>query len=264
MKIKSFAKVNIYLKIVGVKNNYHLLNSRFMMLKNLYDILEFKKKEFPCDKFDLRGNFSCPVKKNIIYKAYLELLKIKSISTKLKNFFYYYFIDVQKNIPEFAGLGGGSSNAAFFLQLINNTLSLQLSKQTLLQIGNNLGADVAFFLNNYESANISGIGENVINFDEKSLDLITFTPPIKCETIKVYHEFRKTFEKNYDIIKQKNSLLANKLYSLKSDKILDNFSKEELNDLYLPAVTLYPKLQSFAKKDWFFSGSGSSFFRRNI
>jgi 4-diphosphocytidyl-2-C-methyl-D-erythritol kinase len=48
---------------------------------------------------------------------------------------------------------------------------------------------------------------------------------------------------------------------MKSSEILNKLSIEEANDLYLPAVKLYPKLKEYAMQDWFFSGSGSSFFK---
>ncbi len=233
-----------------------------MLVKNLFDIITFKKKYFKEKSFDIIGNFSCKTEQNIIYKAYRELLNLKENSQKIQNFFEYYAIEVEKCIPEFAGLGGGSSNAAAFLHLTNKTLSLNLRKNSLLEISNKIGADVAFFTSLYESANVNGIGEKVEKFIENSLALKTFTPPIKCETPKIYKKFRKELNKNYDKIVKNNRLLSKKLESLKSDEILENFNMENLNDLYNPAVSLYPDLKNYKKEGYFFSGSGSSFFRR--
>ena len=52
MKIKAYAKVNIFLKIVGHDGIYHLIKSRFMKVKNIYDEIEIRE----ADKFDIVGN----------------------------------------------------------------------------------------------------------------------------------------------------------------------------------------------------------------
>lgn len=262
MTYKSFAKVNIYLKITGIKDNYHLLSSRFMIVNSLYDSISFDKKGKESSDFELIGKFSCDTKQNLIYKAYKKLLLIENISKKVEYFFSTYKVIVDKHIPEFAGLGGGSSNAATFLKMCNDILNLRLDKNTLLSISQSLGADVAFFLEDHESANVEGFGEVVKRYDEKSLDLHVITPPIKCETAKVYKKYRENLLKNYDKIIKNNVALSKKLKKMDSLDILKNYSKDELNDLFIPALELYPKLKEYAKKDNFFSGSGSSFFRR--
>ncbi len=50
---------------------------------------------------------------------------------------------------------------------------------------------------------------------------------------------------------------------MKSIEILKEFDIKKANDLYESALSLYPQLSDYAKKDWYFSGSGSSFFRIN-
>ena len=260
MTYNSFAKVNIYLKIVGIKDNYHLLSSRFMIVNSLFDSISFEKKESIDDSFELIGKFSCKTEQNLIYKAYKKLLLLDSTSKKVKDFFKAHKVIVDKHIPEFAGLGGGSSNAATFLLMCNDFIGLNFNKKILLSIAQSLGADVAFFINGFESADVEGFGEIVKRYDEKSLDLKVLTPPIKCNTAKVYQKYRENLLKNYDKIIKDNIALSKKLKNLDSLEILKKYSKEELNDLYLPAVKLYPKLKEYAKKDNFFSGSGSSFF----
>ncbi len=262
MTYNSFAKVNIYLKIVGTKDNYHLISSRFMIVNSLYDIIKFEKKEKMNDQFELIGKFSCKTEQNIIYKAYKKLLLIDNISKKVKDFFNTYKVTVVKNIPEFAGLGGGSSNAATFLTMCNNILNLNLKKEKLNFISNSLGSDVTFFLEGFNSANVEGVGDKVAKFDEESLNLDILTPPIKCHTPSVYGQYRKFLLKNYDKIIKQNKLLSEKLNGLKSYEILNSFSFQELNDLYMSACILYPDIKNYADKNWFFSGSGSSFFRR--
>ncbi len=259
MIIKSYAKVNIFLKITGLRGNYHELSSRFMRVENLYDTLSFIPKEKSDESFMLYGKFGCPTEKNSIYKAFL-LLKEYTNNTTLDSFFKDYIVNVEKNIPEFAGLGGGSSNAAAFLRLCNDICKLDINIETLAQIGSKIGADVPFFVYNYNSANVSGIGEIVEPFEEEILSLKTFTPPIKGDTAKVYGTFRDSFSNNLT----QNAKFADTLYKQKSADILASYTAKELNDLFPPALKLYPQLKEYQKENWFFSGSGSTFFRIKV
>lgn len=248
---KSYAKVNIFLKIVGIKDNYHILASRFVLVKNLFDEVSFIKKNV--ESFTLEGNFSCSLEKNTVYKAYKELEQYE----KVKDFFQSHIVKIDKNIPEFAGLGGGSSNAATFLNMVNSACSLNLSKDELAKIGAKIGADVPFFVYEYDSANVSGVGEEVVEFKEECLDIEVITPKIACDTGKIYKTFREKFYK--ELSKDK----AKELFATNSIDILNNLKIENANDLYLPALSLSENLKDYAKDGWFFSGSGSSFFRIN-
>lgn len=250
MTQKSYAKVNIFLKIAGKRGDYHELVSRFVRVNNLYDNISFEDGEYT--EFTLEGRFGCETQKNTIYKAYIKLCEI---SPKVEEFFKKYKVIVEKKIPEFAGLGGGSSNCATFILMLNDICHLNLTKDKMAKIGATIGADVPFFIYEYESANVTGIGEIVEKFDEELLDIETITPKIECNTGAIFREFRENFYK--EITKEE----ANKLLQIKSNEILQNLSIEEANDLYLPASSVKPELKEFAQNGWFFSGSGSSFFR---
>ena len=249
MTKKSYAKVNIFLKIVGLRDNYHLIASRFVRVKNLFDTISFIKKDV--DNFSIEGNFSCILEKNTVYKAYKELEKFDEV----KEFFKKNIVKIDKNIPEFAGLGGGSSNCATFLNMVNQACNLNLSKEELAKIGSNIGADVPFFVYEFDSANVSGIGEIVEEFEEESLNIEVITPKIACDTGKIYKNFREKFYKelNKDEVKE--------LFVTNSKDILKKFSINEANDLYFSALDLNQDLKKFEKDNWFFSGSGSSFFK---
>ena len=252
MEKKSYAKVNIFLKITGSRGNYHELASRFVRVKSLYDVMTFTVSSN--DKFTLEGSFGCELEKNTIYKAYLLLLlKFPSLENEFKNI----SVKVKKNIPEFAGLGGGSSNCACFLNMTNEYFKLNLSKDELSSIGSQIGADVSFFVYEFESANVSGIGEIVEEFKEDVLDIKTYTPNIECNTIKIYQKYRK------DFYNETSKEEVEKLMSMNSLEVLDYLNIKEANDLYAPAYTLYPQLKENEKNNWYFSGSGSTFFKVN-
>ena len=246
---KSFAKVNIFLKIVGVRDNYHLLASRFVLVQDLYDEVSFIEKSV--DSFTLIGDFSCSLEKNTVYKAYKELEKYEIV----REFFKKYIVKIDKKIPEFAGLGGGSSNCATFLNMVNDICNLNLTKDELSKIGAKIGADIPFFIYEYDSANVSGIGEIVEEFIEEPLKIEVVTPNILCNTALIYKTFRENYYKELD--KEK----AKELFATNSKDILKSFSIKEANDLYESALSLNPGLKEFEKEKWFFSGSGSSFFK---
>lgn len=255
MTKKSYAKVNIFLKIAGKREQYHELVSRFMRVENLFDTIEFKEQ---CvDRFTLQGDFSCTLEKNTLYKAYLAL---SNYSNKVTHYFKSHSVHVTKRIPEFAGLGGGSSNCASFMLMVNEVCRLGLSKDTLAKIGATIGADVPFFIYEYTSANVTGIGEIVEPFEEDILDIITFTPNIQCDTGAIFRSFR---ENHYKEITPKES---KKLLNQNSIDIYNTMTIKEANDLYEPALENYSKLlpenYSLPSKS-FFSGSGSSFFYLN-
>ncbi|MCJ7764787.1 MAG: 4-(cytidine 5'-diphospho)-2-C-methyl-D-erythritol kinase [Thiovulaceae bacterium] len=248
---KAYAKVNIFLKITGTRGSYHEILSRFVLVKALYDTLTFAPKEG--GDFVIEGDFNCETGQNTIYKAFKALLEATH-SESLKRLMQSHAVKVDKKIPSFAGLGGGSSDAATYLLMCNEVLHLGLSREELAHIGAAVGADVPFFVYGYQSANVSGIGEIVNPFDEEPLSIQTMTPKIDISTPKVYQAFREHFYK--ELRKEEQERLS----QIPSLEVLATFTPEEANDLFEPALKLYPKLKKHCESGWFFSGSGSSFF----
>lgn len=246
------AKVNIFLKVTGTRGVYHTIFSRFVRVKGLEDFLCFVPKQH--SGFVIEGNFDCAVEQNTIYKAYKALAEFTQ-NKELEQFFKSYKVVVEKAIPAFAGLGGGSSDAAAFLDMCNREFSLGLGCDELIKVGSSVGADVAFFVAKYPSANVSGIGEVVEFFDEPELELEVFTPKIAISTPKVYGCYRESFYA--PLPKEEEAVLA----KISSEDALKNLTPKMANDLFAPALKLYPQLHEFAQDGWFFSGSGSSFFR---
>ncbi len=90
-----------------------------------------------------------------------------------------------------------------------------------------------------------------------TLDIETLTPKIECNTAEIFRVFREKF---YKQISEKE---ANRLLKMNSLDILKEFNIYEANDLYEPALTTKPELKEYEKDNWYFSGSGSSFFKVN-
>jgi 4-diphosphocytidyl-2-C-methyl-D-erythritol kinase len=135
--LESFAKINIFLEITGKQNGLHTLHSLFVKI-NLADnitiipshnlTVTYKNKQIDGD---------------IITKAMGVLKKrFPQINTN-------FTIDVVKNIPIGAGLGGGSSNAGTIINFIIEQNSIIITNKELGQIAMEVGSDVPFFLHNH-------------------------------------------------------------------------------------------------------------------
>lgn len=184
--MKAFAKANVFLKIVGLnKNGYHLLSSRFVLVREIYDELFFVRDKH-CEGFEIISEFSC--EGNIINKAY-QILCENGFENEMREFFKTHALKLIKNIPVGGGLGGGSSDGAAFLRLVNKELNLKISQENLMKMGANLGCDVPFFLSGFEAANVSGVGEILAEFEDEIPPLKFKFPQISCDTRAVYGEF---------------------------------------------------------------------------
>jgi 4-diphosphocytidyl-2-C-methyl-D-erythritol kinase len=247
MQIKAHAKINTFLKITGHKDGYHTLLSRFIKVPHLYDIISFVAQE--CKTFTIEGCGNVPVEENTIYQAFLAM----DIET---DFFKYHKVVVKKNIPSGAGLGGGSSDAAAFMRLFNRVWKLNIDTPTLAEIGSTVGADIPFFIYDYDAANVSGFGEVVEEFKgEEAFEVELYTPNIHCDTPLVYKTFKREL---FDNIEPKSFKGWEKL---SSKELLSQVDAVEANDLYKASLIAYPELKDVAKEGWYFSGSGSTFFR---
>lgn len=152
LTLKSPAKVNLYLKVVGRRGHYHTIVSLFHRI-SFADVLHFRKRQ---SGFSLRveGAKLPTDERNLITRAH-QLLKEKFPSLG------GVAMTVRKKIPLGAGLGGGSGNAATFLTGMKKLYRLKISEREMLKMGRGLGADVPFFLAQVNQAICRGIGDRV-------------------------------------------------------------------------------------------------------
>ena len=144
---KSNAKINLMLKVVGRKDNLHLLEM-VMVPISIYDIIQIEKsKEFIIEGMDI------DVEDNIMYKMFSYLKEKYKLQENIK-------IKIEKFIPTQAGLGGGSSNTATILKHVNEEMKLNLKEDEMISIGKNIGSDVSFFIKNAPSF-VKGTGEDI-------------------------------------------------------------------------------------------------------
>ncbi|EEQ62900.1 putative 4-(cytidine 5'-diphospho)-2-C-methyl-D-erythritol kinase [Helicobacter pullorum MIT 98-5489] len=247
--IKSYAKINIFLKITGrmlFENvNYHTLLSRFMLVKSLFDEIEITEGS---GGFEVYGDFDCPMEKNTIFRAFIEILPF--LDKEKQKYLNNLKVEVKKRIPSGGGLGGGSSNAASFLLWVNKQLELKWDFKKMCEIGQKVGSDVPFFLSEYEIADVSGRGENIQQSKEKSFEVQIVHPKIHCDTAKVYQAYAKEFYAPTQM----------NWFGFSNEAILKQ-SPYENNDLLKPVLKLYPSLLEYPKNGYFLSGSGSCFWK---
>lgn len=153
LKIRSYAKINLFLELTGkLQNGYHTVDT-VMQSISLFDELELELIEeqhgivIECDDPGI------PIdSKNIAYKAAIAFLAEFSLKAGV-------FIRIKKKIPSAAGMGGGSSNGAAVLVALNKLLNLNVSDEYLCTIAARLGADVPFFIKG-GTWRLDGIGTN--------------------------------------------------------------------------------------------------------
>ena len=159
IRVASPAKLNLFLHITGRRENgYHELQSIFQLI-DLYDWLEFTPIEL--NEIQINGLNNVDLQQNLIFKA-TEILKPYAKKPTGLN------ISIEKNIPMGAGLGGGSSNAATTLIMVNKLWQCGLTIEQLADLGVKLGADVPIFVHGL-NAWAEGIGEHLtfIDLDQK-------------------------------------------------------------------------------------------------
>ncbi|MDB2562435.1 4-(cytidine 5'-diphospho)-2-C-methyl-D-erythritol kinase [Sulfurimonas sp.] len=244
--IEAHAKVNIFFKITGFKDERFTFTSRYMQIEDLYDTISFVPCK--CNVFTIEGCDEVPLESNSIYKAY-HMLNDYINDSDIVDFFCEHKVVVKKRIPYSSGLGGSSSDAAAFLRLVKEVCNLVISTEELSRISCDLGTDLAFFIYNYPSANVSGFGEVVEAFEEEPLHFTLHTPQVKCDKNVLYERNKKQLLEDISIAS------FNSWDQLDSKSILSSTSPSVLNDLYKISLITYPDIKEEAKEDYFFSGN---------
>jgi 4-diphosphocytidyl-2-C-methyl-D-erythritol kinase len=177
--LQSPAKVNLHLEIGGKRDDgFHDLCSLFQIvsLADTITIRSLKESEKTCS---IHGNFSCDSEDNLICRAYRIFSDHYGIKTSVE-------VTVDKRIPEGAGLGGGSSNAATTLKGLRDLFSVSADNGELARMGADLGSDVPFFCLG-PLAMVSGRGENVVSLNRpRTLPLVLVLPDFPVSTGAAY------------------------------------------------------------------------------
>jgi 4-diphosphocytidyl-2-C-methyl-D-erythritol kinase len=172
------AKINLGLHVVEKRpDGFHNIETIFYPIK-LSDVLEIIP--YHSFEFHLSGiTIDCNNNENLIVKAY-NLLKSNYDIPPI-------YMQLHKIIPMGAGLGGGSSDAAFVLQALNSEFKLNINNSLLTKYAAHLGSDCAFFISNCPSI-ATGRGDilNKINVNLQNYHLILVKPNININTADAY------------------------------------------------------------------------------
>ena len=184
IRAPSPAKLNLFLHITGRRDDgYHELQTIFQLI-DLSDWLEFTQTDDL--QISIDGLNSVDLEHNLIYKATQILKPYAQKITGLS-------IRVEKNIPMGAGLGGGSSDAATTLIVVNQLWQCGLSIEQLAELGVKLGADVPIFVYG-RNAWAEGIGEHLTFIDLEQKKYIVLKPDCFISTQLLFSQ--KTLTRN--------------------------------------------------------------------
>jgi 4-diphosphocytidyl-2-C-methyl-D-erythritol kinase len=228
-KIKSYAKINLALNVVGKTNSLHKIESIVGFL-DLHDEILIKKIDNKNHKIRFIGKFLDRIKsKNTVSQLLENIDKKKLLKDK-------YQIIIKKNIPSEAGLGGGSMNAANILKFLIKRRLIKTKNKEIIEISNSIGSDVALGLYSKNLILRSDNSIKTLSIKKKIYTLIV-KPNFGCSTKKIYSQVKKFTKPRFNII-------SKRMFSVE-------FLKKMKNDLEPIALNTYPKLstlKNFLKK----------------
>jgi 4-diphosphocytidyl-2-C-methyl-D-erythritol kinase len=244
-KIKSYAKINLALNVIGKKKKLHKIESIISFIE-LHDLIILEQINQNTHKVAFKGKFSKDIGKINTVTSLLKLLDKKNLLNNQK-----FKIKIVKNIPQEAGMGGGSMNASSLINFFIKKKILKIKKNELTKLVSQIGSDVILGI---KPGNIILSHNGNIKKYNKSVKFYTLVvkPNFGCSTKYIYSKV-KIFSKP-----QFNSPQS-KMFDVKYLKTLSN-------DLENIAFKKYPKLKkiksflSNTPRNIFtrMSGSGSS------
>ena len=210
--IKSYSKINLFLKVLKKNNKgLHIIQSSVMLL-DLHDKISLKKINKNKDNIEFTGQFKKKINKktNTISKSLFLLRKHNLIDKKKR-----YKITIKKNIPVFAGLGGGTSNAVF---LIKHFLNNKISNRLMGIFEEEIGSDFRLFFFNH-------------SFQKNLKQILKFKKKYFFYFVLVYPNINSSTKKVYSKVKKFSLPLKNDLSKIDTKGKYINFIKNEKNDL---------------------------------
>ena len=200
MNIYSYAKINLSLTVNSKqKNSLHEIQTYFCLI-DLADKIKINKTKGTKDKIIFKGKFL-----KFINKKNNSIINLLDILRRLKLISSYYSVKVTKNIPVFAGLGGGTSNAAFILKYL---LRKKINKNLFNECKSDIGSDIALF---FKKQGFMKNLKSIIGLQKKNFYFVLIQPKIRCSTKDIYSRVKKFSKKkplDKKIINSKNRFLT--------------------------------------------------------
>jgi 4-diphosphocytidyl-2-C-methyl-D-erythritol kinase len=248
ISLKAPAKINWFLSVLNKREDgYHNIISP-MQCVDLFDTLSFEEAE----ELHVLSDLDIPAEMNLVHKAAVLLKKVSLHKSGA-------MIELKKNIPVAAGLGGGSSDAAYTLIGLNRLWGLNFDKGVLMRLAAELGSDVPFFLAG-PLALIEGRGERVTELNtEGSMIILLVKPEIAVSTSWAYNLFETRLTKKPVDIKLFCQALVRKNFAFLRDTVFN-----DLEDVVIRRFPVISDIKRRLAQDGallsLMSGSGSTVF----
>ena len=251
ISLKAPAKVNLFLEILGKRDDgFHEIET-IMQEIDLADSLQFEETQegvtLECNDKNIPAN-----QDNLVCKAANLILEECGIKKGV-------LINLEKNIPVGAGLGGGSSDAATTLKALNSLWKVGLNNEELMEFAAKLGSDIPFFING-KTALCRGRGELITPVEVRNrMDYIILFPRVHISTETIYKNLKIDLtKKRKDVSFFLDALKYSEVASI--SKLLFNRLEEIIFATYPDLLQVKSTLESFDFCGLSISGSGSAFF----
>ena len=244
-KIKSFAKINLSLNIIGKNSYLHKIES-IIAFVDLHDLIMIKEAKLKKHSIKFNGKFSQNISKYNTVSKLLEILEKKKLLKNKK-----FKIKINKQIPNKAGLGGGSMNAANILKYFVKKKIIKTDRRELELISKLVGSDVILGLNLKNSILTS---RNKIKYFSKNDKIYTLIvkPNFGCSTKEIYSKVKK-------FNKPKLNRPNKRMFSLEYLKKMDNVLEPIVLAKYSKLRTIKLFLENLSKTVFVrMTGSGSA------
>ena len=244
-KIKSYAKINLALNVTGKKTKLHKIESIISFI-DLHDLIHLKQISSKNHKVSFKGKYSKNINKINTVTSLLKLLDEKNFLNNRK-----FEIKIVKNIPQEAGMGGGSMNAASLINFFTNKKILKIKKIELEKLSSQIGSDVILGIK--PNNTILSSNGKIKKYDKNiNFHTLVVKPNFGCSTKYIYSKIKSFSKPQFSFPKRK-------MFEMEYLKTLKN-------DLEKIAFKKYPKLKkiklflSNTPNNMFvrMSGSGSS------
>jgi 4-diphosphocytidyl-2-C-methyl-D-erythritol kinase len=248
---KAPAKVNLVLNVLGKRaDGFHEIRTIFQSIA-LFDVLRFsliaEGIEVDSDEPSLPGGEG-----NIVHKAAKALASISKKKCGVNIF-------IEKNIPQKAGLGGGSSDAAVTLYGLNKLWELNLPESELMEIAAEIGSDVPFFLTGGTALGV-GKGEEIYPLPDAPAAILVLGFPEKgISTKDAYERMDKELTEARSPRKIMASVKKIMAGSFLENDLVNDFEKAVL-DSDKEILFYRDRLLEAGAKKVLLSGSGSAWF----
>lgn len=249
MKERAYAKINLCLDVVGKREDgYHELKM-IMVPVHFYDVLEMN----PSLETTMHINRTfLPInEKNTVIQA-IQIMKQRY------NIQEEFTCELSKHIPTQAGLAGGSADAAAAIRILNRMYHLHMSKEEMIEVGKQVGADVPFCLLN-QPAYVEGIGEQITPFqNHTNMEILLVKPHHGVSTKEAFEKLEYDHLTHPDCLGMREALMNNDYEGVIQH--LENSLEEVSMNLVEEIRTIKEELLALGMDGALMSGSGSTVF----